>query len=531
MEEDLLKILLNPFSSAGGFHPGGEAILSSKVSDYYLSSGEEVLSHKQFQEPVEDVLHPHLDMARYILSSIFTNHEEDRVQMDVIGERIEKNLEELQKQFKVFISTTNDETLEREARRLERRYFENLGDAYQIEFIKLKRFYEKIKTFNEHAKTIWRDVHRDLDALGLVGETKHIISRLNLERTRSVFVVIRRTDAFLDALRAYMKVDDESNDPVTGTFKIHLSFEKRVRYTLKGFFGDEFSTYAFMKEEDAAEKAAQEKESEGSASIARSIIIESRERRLNKASIISVPILGSRDWNRTIDYTLDLKVSDLESCLEEFRKAFHISLDETPIQISVSSARAHRGEGARHLENYQELVHNSLNEIAESIIAFDYPGLDSPEVFLYHCGPGVMLNTLLVMFRQKNVGEMFSIDLQNNIKREYPEPLIKKELILWWSGRFSDLDMEQVDSYLTFSRALEMVKKDYRVLYEEGSQLRKREIPGATYTGMDQWILDNRNRVFGYRKIEIFRRFIRGSILNRTEESDYLENLLSEVRG
>ncbi|MCB1323184.1 MAG: hypothetical protein KDK34_23200, partial [Leptospiraceae bacterium] len=84
----------------------------------------------------------------------------------------------------------------------------------------------------------------------------------------------------------------------------------------------------------------------------------------------------------------------------------------------------------------------------------------------------------------------------------------------WWKKYFQDVAGENVDSYLTYSRQLEMVKREYRILYEEGVQMRKKEQPGVTYLGVEKWLRDNRNRVFGPRKVEIFRRFISGTVLD-----------------
>ena len=198
------------------------------------------------------------------------------------------------------------------------------------------------------------------------------------------------------------------------------------------------------------------------------------------------------------------------------KDAYHVNVDENDILImpmATPAAVVRKGSGEHHIVRFHNLINRLLAESATGILMEDFPGVEKPEVFLYHCGPNVFYRILLGQLKEERLGEMFYLDINNSSVREYPEEFIKKVLIDWWNKGSDDLDREDVDSYLTYSRQLEMVKREYRILYEEGTSLRKREQPGVGYLGVETWLKENKLRVFGLRKMEIFRRFIQGTVI------------------
>ena len=98
--------------------------------------------------------------------------------------------------------------------------------------------------------------------------------------------------------------------------------------------------------------------------------------------------------------------------------------------------------------------------------------------------------------------------------REIPEEIIKKLLIDYWNKKMKSLTNEDVDSYITYSRAVDMIKKNYRNFLDRGMEMKKIELPHATYSQSIAWIQRNQNRILGARKIEIFKRFLAETILS-----------------
>jgi hypothetical protein len=89
-------------------------------------------------------------------------------------------------------------------------------------------------------------------------------------------------------------------------------------------------------------------------SVAQSIVLDTREKILNKSSLIAAPILGSRDWNRTPAYSMEVPVRQYEECLENFKQSFIVHLEPSVVPVNAASsqvaARLRSGSGEGSLE-------------------------------------------------------------------------------------------------------------------------------------------------------------------------------------
>ena len=520
MDEDLEALLANPFvevtedKSALGIK--GEQGTQVELARSLLEHSQDITSravhdYSHFRQGIDLVLRPHVSSVELIESKLFSQIASTSVrsQTDPYYNKFRQNAQEIKRCYRTYIETAVDEVLEREANRLGRRYFQDEVTDEKRDFIKFKRFYEKVKTFNELIKTHWREIQKIMDTFSVMLETRSIVTDIENEYLKSVHLLVRQTDSFLDAFKLHMNVEEENLDHITGGYRILVTFSPTIRYNMPGFYGDPPPRREAPVEIE--EIIPEPEEEDPFASIAKNIVIESREHRLNRASIFATRLLGSRDWNRTPHYNLEVPVAYYKECLESFQKAYHINMDPNDIRGPMAAAAAvvRSGVGEQLLESYVRMLYENLEKLSDQIINEDFPGLENPLVFLYHCGPEAINHILHSSFNRQKIGEMFYLDSTGSTISEIPDELIKKELIDWWNVKMSALSGEEVDSYLTYSRGLEMVKKDYRALYEEGSERYRREVPGGAYFGLDKWLHQNRSRIFGVRKIEIFRRFLK----------------------
>ncbi len=515
MDEDLEKLLTHPYDEP--VLAKDTRLLEAESSTDFTSRT--VKDYSAFRNSPDVTLRPHISGANLIESRFFSPTLPGTMKNALIqyAPRLKDCIDDLKKNYNIYVETATDDILEKEARRLDRRYFQQKANEDQIAFIRLKRFYEKIKTFHEIARDDWREINKLNDTLSVMPETQIFARQIEAEVLRGVSLLMRQTDSFLDALKQYMRIEQETLDAITGSYRTVMNYTISIIYTISAFFG-EAPEIIDMPPETPAEDSFSSSDRDGPAgSIARNIIIESQERRLNRSAILSALLLGSRDWNRTPHYSMELPVRFYAESVENFKNAYHVNMDPKNIlgPMNTAAALVRQGQGENFLERYKTMIRNLFSEIMQELITIDFPGLDRPNVFLYHGGPAVILNILLFRLRQSQLGEIFYLDKLNVTVREIPEELIKKELIEWWNRLFSDLQAEDVDSYLTYSRTMELVKKEFRALHEEGVKLRKKEQPASTYVGLEKWLKDNRIRVFGFRKIEVFKRFIPGTILDQ----------------
>lgn len=547
MDEDLLQILSHPFSAGGiaiqsGLEDDPDSVLERKATQYlYGNSGASAVKEQDnaklfdnFRIEPDQFLGIHFILSEMISGIYFSPDlpEDKKEIISTIAPELQARINDVKKFYKIYILTASNESLEKEAYRLERKFFEDINKPGQIPFIKLRRYYEKLKTFNEFARNIWRDIFKNLDALDLNPELLDFKEIIPAETRNEIYPLIRKTDSFLDAFRRFLEIQNEEFDSLTRSYKVEMNFHPGKVYTMGAFFGEEKQYMEDEKKLHLPEETEEEEEphdlQEFEGSIARNIILETRQHKLAGSRILSVPILGSRDWNRTPDYRMEIPLDEYESSMETFRVAYHVNLPETTgkLPVNQNTILARKGMGAKHHQQYGNMIETFLEQIKIDLIETDYPGLDHPDVFLYHTGPGVFERILISLLRMNNLGEIYYM-ANRAISHEFPLPVIRKEIIFWWNGQFKELDRELVDSYLIFSRIIEMVKKDYRILYDEGSRQRKRDQPGAGYSGLDRWIRENRVRVFGVRKLEVFRRFIPDN--HTVEESERSDDTMQRI--
>lgn len=515
MADDLVKLLSNPFEED---RVARRSLLAADAESVHDGTHDAVRDLRIFRGPPETVLFAHKTSAETLLDRLNGPLSPGAQQaMAPYVVRLKNHLSGLLKNFKVYVETCGEETLAREVKRLERRYFDQGADEYQLNYLKLKRIYEKIKTFQELVRTDWREVFKIIDTLTVIEETRSLARSVEKEILHGIPVLMRRTDHFLESLHTYMGGSEENKDPVTGTYRLMAQYRSNLPYTVGHMLGDEVEVRVT---EELQEKQPLQVEMPETlqGSVAQSIVLDTREKILNKSSLIAAPILGSRDWNRTPEYSMEVPVRQYEECLENFKQSFIVHLEPSIVPANAASsqvaARLRSGAGEEVLNDYLKLIFGLLDEISSNLVNTDFPGLDHPVVFLYHCGPIAFFNMLLLTLKNKQIGEIQYIDRSGNAIREIPQELLKKLLVDWWSAKFAGISLDEVDSYILFSRCMDIVRRDYRVIYNQGVQLRRKEQPQGTYAGLARWMKENRVRVFGIRRMEIFRRFIPGIFLN-----------------
>ncbi|MCE9599689.1 MAG: hypothetical protein K8S54_17150 [Spirochaetia bacterium] len=517
MDEDLVKLLSNPFEEE---KLQSRALLSGRAADLEdgTESHDSLRDMRMFRGQPETALYAHRSAAETAMDRLFSPGLSPAAQqaLSAYRARLGAHFSSILKNFKVYVETCSEEILQKEVKRLERRYFDQGANEKQLNFLKLKRIFEKLKTFQELCRTDWREIFKIVDTLTVIEDTRTMARSIEKDILRGIPVLMRRTDHFLESMNAYMGGGEENRDPVTGTYRLTVNWRPELLYTIGHMMGDEIAADDLPAAE--AEVPAESAEESFSGSIARNIVIDTREKILNKSSLFSALLLGSRDWNRTPAYSMEVPVRHYEECLENFKQSFIVHLEPSTIPANATTsqvaARLRSGSGESVLTDYVKLTFDFLEAIAQDIVKTDFPGLDKPTVFLYHCGPIAFYNILLLTLKNKQLGEIQYLDRAGNAIREYPHEILKKLLIDWWGARFSTLGSEDIDSYISYSRGLEIIKKDYRIAYNLGVAMRKKEQPHGTYSGLGRWMKENRARIFGIRKMEIFRRFIPGIFLN-----------------
>ena len=483
------------------------------------------LSTDIFKRPIELVLRPHATVAQVVLTRIYQarTQPETMTIIERYGSDLVEKLEELRRYYRVYVETSAEDLLEKEASRLVKRFFGDDADENQKDFIKLKTFYEKIYSFQEIADNHWSDVQKLIDTFGIIAETRHIVKDLPNRYMPEINTLLRRTALFLLHLKNYANIEDQSVDPKTGILTARMVYTPEIRYTISAALGSHDDSLVSILDAESDPNTTEPTISDDvDSSIAQNIVLESRSRRFHRSNYFSVPLLGSRDWNRSPHYSLEISMVDFNDEMRMFRDAFHIILgrDDMEKLVQLNNLVSQRGIGAGRITEYTEHIIGILDEASSRLIDEDFAGIPHPHVFLYHIGPVSFRSILLNGLRTTHWGDIYFVNSLNQIERRLPEIVLQKILIDWWIERFESLDIEQVDSYLMYSRNKEMLRSEYLTVFEKAREIRRQEEPNESYRTFDAWLRKNRYRIFGIRRYEVFRRFFPDLLFNMNVTDD-----------
>lgn len=515
IDEIVEKALLDPFREV--VEPEGPPALpgapdgaaSQTVAPARDTTSE--FSTEIFRHPIELVLRPHATVSQIILTRIYQARTQPETMMVIerYGSDLVEKLEEIRRFYRVYVETSSEDLLEKEASRLVKRFFQENPTENQKNFIRMKRFYEKIRSFQDRVERHWSDVSKLIDTFGIIPETRPLVKDLPDRHLPEVNSLLRRTTLFLLHLKEYAKIEDQTLDTVTGNLTVRMVYNPRLNYTLQAALATEDPLLADLFKRDETKPEPEETGVTDERSIAHNIVLESRSRRQARSTVFSVPILGSRDWNRSFHYSMEISMVDYQEERSRFDEAFLVVItrEDQEKAVHLNQSAEARGSGLARAVEYHEQIVRILDETANRLVDEDFPGVAKREIFLYHMGPNTFYAMLSQTLRSLHIGDIFYLNDNNQVIRTTPELVLKKTVIDWWMERFENLDLEEVDSYLTYSRNLELMRTEYINLYELGREIRRKEEPGGSYRTFDTWLRKNRHRIFGLRRYEVFQRF------------------------
>ncbi len=513
-EDDLLleKILKNPFFytldlKEESFEKNF-SFVDADISDIFYSEEKKII--QMFLHPLEVLLRPHINVTQEILNQIYliNKNSSSKNIIDQYGSDLIEKLEMIRRMYRIHIESANQHYLEQEANKLVKRFF---GDNYtenHKNFIKLKRYFEKLKTFHEISSNLWKDVIKLLETFLYIRETKTYIESILEKFIPSLMTLIRQTDTFLQLLQKYMKVHQIHFEPSTKSYTIHLTYEESIQYTLVDFYESYLQplrTNLFL--EDQIKKKPDFFISETQTKDTRSLQLNFR--RSDKK--ISVYEMGSKDWNHSKDYFLELDWEDYQKDLEKFYQSFLVVISKEDFQASLQAHSLKNGtlsnkEIENLLHHYTSFLQEICLEIYNQIIYEDFKGILKPPIFFYNLGAKTIYSILIEELRDRNLGEILYTN-NDLIFREYPFSIIKKIFIDWFNDLIIVLDKEEIDSYIIYSQQLEFVLNEYLEDYKKILEYHAQYLSNLNYIQLNQWFLKNYKNIISIRKFYIYKRF------------------------
>ncbi len=477
----LLELLKNPFKELFRFNLQKEDDIQSlenrkfqkvetpsssesqTVQDFEITEvlfKEELQIVEQFRRPVEIILRPHVGMAGDILSIIYrlrqNPHHNELIER--YGSDLIEKLESIRRFYRIFIESSNENFLKNESEKLVRRFFGENYTENHINFIKLKRFFEKIKSFHEISKKLWNDIGKLTSSFYFMKETKVYFEGIQEGYLPKVGILIHQTDLFLNVLSSYLKISETHYNPINYTYTINLTYDSDINYTIEGLY-NHLKKPILLTSKQTQQKREVIEDNQDIKTF--TIVVDSQIRKFQK-DFITVKIMGSKDWNRTKDYYFELSKTEYLYSLKKFYESIYIISDyslyeQSFLNINLVNKKKEKEEYDQLFSEYIMILQQNFIDLYKDIINKYLPSISFPQIFIYHLGAKAFYEILLDRLKEKKIGEIIYFESNKSI-REFPEGIIKKTLIDWWNQHSQSLDIELIDSYVIFMQQVEYLR-------------------------------------------------------------------------
>lgn len=514
-EDDHLleKILKNPFFYIFDLKQKSfetpDSIVEDDISNIFYSEEKKIIQN--FLRPLEILLRPHINVTQEILNRIYLINKDSTNKniIDQYGSDLIEKLETIRRMYRIHIESANHQFLEKEANKLVRRFFgENYTDNHK-NFIKLKRYFEKLKTFHEISSHQWKDIFKLLETFLYIRETKSHIESIQERLIPNLLTLIRHTETFLQLLQKYLKINQIQFDPSTKSYTIHLTYDETIGYTLEDFYESYLQP---LKKNTLVEKQIIEKQPK--VSTFHTHLKETKSIHLDfykSEKIISTYEIGSKDWNHSKEYFLELNLEEYQTDIKKFYQSFLVIITREHFHDSLQAhsfknKKQTKEEIETLFHQYTSFIQEVCSEIYNQIFYEDFKGILKPPIFFYNLGAKTIYSILVEELKDKNLGEILYTK-NDLIFREYPYNIIKKIFIDWFNDLTIVLDKEEVDSYIIYSQQLEFVLGEYLNDYKKILEYHNQHVPNLNYLQFNQWFLKNYKKIISIRKFYIYKRF------------------------
>jgi hypothetical protein len=447
------------------------------------------MSISNFQKFINDLpgaLSLHIEAVEAILKG-FQKGEANSETRDIFTSQKDEfipHLKKLELVYKKFISNMVGHTMQQE---IDKQSFELFPDSApnisKIHFVRIKIIYEWVSSFYKVASNVWDIIMPAFKVFSTFETTKSFYEEIQNKYLKSLL------DLNLDTKTMLTRIEKAYNCRIVGAFPrdpdllvSNLIYEEELNYEFESLFPE-------------CKQTSEVKE------------ISKPNFQRKKEEFYYTDLIGTKEWNRNDAYILFVKSSDLEEEEKKFYSSSFVTLNPSEnLQINLAAALIRKNSGFGLAPKYNTMVVTLLEFIFKNLFTKDFIDIcEDNNTFLYHIGPVVMWNILQEDMQRRDFGSCYYVE-KNSIIKFFPENIIKKHIIDFWAEKFFDLPSSQVDSYILYSKGVAGIKESYKNLFDQAAATRKKvteeDLP------LEEYMKENTGKFFGYRRAQVFRRFI-----------------------
>lgn len=434
---------------------------------------------------------------------VFTHLDDVKEVVDAYKEELETSLAAIDNAHKKFISSLVGTPMQKE---IEKQTFELFPDTTVIpnmtHFVRLKIIYENISSFYKLAENAWDSIFSLSRILSSFDSTRPINDRLQSMYYSNIL------ELNLDLKSLIGKVETMYQCKIVG------SFIKDKEVLISNLIYEDDRNYNYVYLFDSTD--------EGTSSGRAGFTV--RKPILNDASeeYYYTEVKGSKEWNRNDAYILYVKSDDLKEEEQKFYSCSFVILNPNDeVNINLAAAMVRKNAGYSFAQKYNRMVTTLLDFALSSLVKKDFPDpCEDTLSFVYHIGPKVFWNIIQEDMIRRNFGHCHYVE-KNSILRFFPENIIKKHIIDFWAEKFFELKQANVDAYINYSKGVASIRESYKILFDMAASTRKRAAnDGST---LDDYLRENTGKFFGYRRAQVFRRFVTDTVWGNLPENSSTE--------
>jgi hypothetical protein len=419
-------------------------------------------------------------------------------------EEIDQYLVSIENIHKKFIMTMVGHTMQAE---IEKQAYELFPDSTpnssKIGFIRIKIIFEWLSSFWKIADNSWNAIFSTMKIFSTYTETSNLYETIYTNILKDIFELNIDTKTLLSKIEKTFSCKIVGTSPSDKQLMIsNIIYDEEKNYDYSTIFpnvdSDEFRKPA-LKNDPVKDNKKLEDE------------------------YFFTTIRGTKEWNRNDSYILYLKIKDLKEEEQKFYSSSFVILNPAENNnINLAAALVRKNSGYSAATKYNQMVSTLIDFAMANLISKDFSDIsDDTNAFLYHIGPIVLWNIIQEDMIRRDFGFCYLTDNRNNLIKLLPEYIIKKHIIDYWTEKFYDLKSSQVDSYIIYSKGVSVVKESYKFLFDQAAATRKRGVQDSLT--LEQYLVENTGKFFGYRRAHVYKRFINDSLWGHLSEVNSIE--------
>ncbi|MDH5721380.1 MAG: hypothetical protein OEZ13_12305 [Spirochaetia bacterium] len=311
----------------------------------------------------------------------------------------------------------------------------------KIEFIKMIKSYELLKTFNINVHNEWMFVKEIFESIKRTSLNKLFLEQVLVFKVYPRLELCEQTDFLLRRMAYILKIKKEEikNDKI----EARGDYTSLIRYGISSIFRTDL--YEIINEGQEIAKEIAQKKTEKPA--------------VHETCIVNAYFLDSRgnsNFNNSYLYIMNIDEKKFDSEKEKIQKSIyvetHLGAEESTLRkILIREFISHR-KNKDKIKEYTDFLIKYFNYAKDSFLLHFSSFSDKEKNYLiYHYGPVYFLKLVMYFMREGRTGFIHRPLKKQKMARELPFEFVKSVLNGWWDEniyRFTSVpDRDSFDIY------------------------------------------------------------------------------------